>query len=38
MIYLYEPVSVVVTSTQWDWNVYATNLANPEYWNIRPSS
>lgn len=37
VIYLYEPVSVVVTSSGWDWDIYGTNVADPEYWAIRPA-
>ncbi|MEX2229998.1 MAG: ABC transporter substrate-binding protein, partial [Dehalococcoidia bacterium] len=36
-IFLYEPVTVVVASTKWDWDLHSRTLANPEYWNIRPA-
>lgn len=36
-IWLYEPVSVVVTTADWEWDIWGRSLANPEYWNIRPA-
>ena len=35
-IWLYQPVTVVVTTSGWAWDIWATDLATPEYWNIRP--
>lgn len=36
VIYLYEPVTVVVTKKNWQWDIWGTSISNPEYWNIRP--
>ncbi|MND02348.1 hypothetical protein D3C83_216930 [compost metagenome] len=35
-INLYEPVVVVVTDKNWQWEFWAESLSTPEYWNIRP--
>ena len=35
-IWLYEPVTAVVTSNKWAWDRRSEELSTPEYWNIAP--
>lgn len=37
-IWLYEPVTVAVTTDDWAWSPRGLDLAFPEYWNICPVS
>jgi len=36
-IFLYEPVTVVVTNKKWNWAIHKKTLSNPEYWRIQPA-
>lgn len=36
-IFLYEPITLVAATNKWDWTFWGKTLANPEYWNIRPT-
>ena len=36
-IFLYEPIQIVATTNQWEWDFWGKTLGNPEYWNMRPA-
>jgi peptide/nickel transport system substrate-binding protein len=35
-IYLYQPVTIVALTKDWNWDVHYASQVLPEYWNIQP--